>query len=761
MHFNFNALAYVPAKLKLFWERISSSKITIIYFVFSLVHCVIQIIFQIQAFTINAHAVSFLNGIIASGNSSRPGFAVFGGQDLRWCTSVPKTADATTCPIVWSANTTINESVSGALRTTNGTAAFDNVSTVVSGAVIYDAVSSTPSQSSIQTLAASSAAPVSSLVSSSVASAAPVSSSSAPATTSSTSVIVLSSASTATSAAAVAKASSISTSTSTLTVTANPSASSSLVSLASSSSSSLTPQTVTVVVKPSATATASNNAAHEDDDDDDDDDDDEDDLVKLLLKNSKRHVRVFASTSSDGERQVNIDGLNGLAEEDEITLNQQCLLALTWPVAIVEYTKREDITFILFQVWVLGMSLVAILNESIPHIFASLFTHIVATAWGGFQIWHTGQFRENFLKLTVNGPCHTNLLPSYWKGRAHAEIPSLVLNVVALMISAFLTWRLVKLFGWQTFKRVGASLVIRRIYNAVLVLSIVIQLSAFFIVAVGGLWLDQVWNGQIASMTHKPTAMKAVAVLVILLLFPWLFLGWVSVRREYKKRMLAFLILSFLYLVGWSSMFVARTFRWTFTQWRFFTMMATASVILTAITLALGVYCRINFGKGLTRYLNAHHPLEDDFQPVNGPFFTENNGRDIEKVDFPNTEEIPTFSATLERFGPDAPQPAHMGYAPRVLGPRFFQPASYDSATSFSSVGFAGPAPPYSGGAPPYEPYHQRSLTVSSAHSTLSGGDPSRDGLTRHGSGASQHSISSLSSGNSQPSRTRQRWIIE
>lgn len=86
------------------------------------------------------------------------------------------------------------------------------------------------------------------------------------------------------------------------------------------------------------------------------------------------------------------------------------------------------------------------------------------------------------------------------------------------------SWLRLQLFGWQTFKRVGASLVIRRIYNAVLVLSIVIQLSAFFIVAVGGLWLDQVWNGQIASLTAKPTAMKAVAILVILLLFPWLFL---------------------------------------------------------------------------------------------------------------------------------------------------------------------------------------------------------------------------------------------
>ena len=33
----------------------------------------------------------------------------------------------------------------------------------------------------------------------------------------------------------------------------------------------------------------------------------------------------------------------------------------------VENTKREDIAFIAFQIWLLGMSLVALLNESIPH----------------------------------------------------------------------------------------------------------------------------------------------------------------------------------------------------------------------------------------------------------------------------------------------------------------------------------------------------------------------------------------------------------
>ena len=66
--------------------------------------------------------------------------------------------------------------------------------------------------------------------------------------------------------------------------------------------------------------------------------------------------------------------------------------------------------------------------------------------------------------------------------------------------------------------------------------------------------------------------------------------------------MLIFLVLSFGYLVGWSAMFAAPSFTWTFVQWRFFSLMAVASVLLALATFVLGVICRLNFGKGLSRY---------------------------------------------------------------------------------------------------------------------------------------------------------------
>ena len=69
-------------------------------------------------------------------------------------------------------------------------------------------------------------------------------------------------------------------------------------------------------------------------------------------------------------------------------------------------------------------------------------------------------------------------------------------------------------FGWQTFKRIGASLTMSRAYRIILVFSIVIQLSAFFIVAAVALWIDQIYNGDIARLTTRATAFRAIDMCV-------------------------------------------------------------------------------------------------------------------------------------------------------------------------------------------------------------------------------------------------------
>ena len=174
----------------------------------------------------------------------------------------------------------------------------------------------------------------------------------------------------------------------------------------------------------------------------------------------------------NGQAQVQVGGLGSNAA----TLSPTCLQTLNWPLARsvfswllihsmltlcrVDNTKREDIVFIGFSIWVLGMSLVAVLNESPPHMYvesmlhifsdlgspsvASFLTHMLATAWSAFQLVNTQQFHGDFSRLTTRGACGVNLLPTYWSARAKAEIPTLSMNVLALLISAYLSWRLMK-----------------------------------------------------------------------------------------------------------------------------------------------------------------------------------------------------------------------------------------------------------------------------------------------------------------------------
>lgn len=75
--------------------------------------------------------------------------------------------------------------------------------------------------------------------------------------------------------------------------------------------------------------------------------------------------------------------------------------------------------------------------------------------------------------------------------------------------------RHVQSFGWQTFKRVGASRTINRIYNVVLLLSISIQVALFFIAVTAGLWIDQLINGYIGAHTEHATAFKVVDIVVL------------------------------------------------------------------------------------------------------------------------------------------------------------------------------------------------------------------------------------------------------
>lgn len=599
--------------LRLAWDRVTASRIAIIFFIFSFLHCAVQVVFQVQAFSVNKQAADFLTGLIDTGNATFSGFFVLGSQ-LRFCDHIPDSFSTESCQLVW-----------------NG---------IISGA----------SNSSSDELAHGSSS------------------------------------------------NSSSTSTSRITPTSSHIPQSTLTPL----SSTPLPETNRFPGKREF-------------------------FPKL-------DIATFSPVALHGQTGVNLHGFGN--DGKNVTLDNRCLVALNWPVQTLRNTKREDIAFIAFQLWVLGMSLVALLNESIPHIIAAAFTHLSATAWGAFQIYNTHRFHNDFKWLTTDGACGINLLPNYWQSRAFAEIPSLAFSAAAMLVSCFLSFKLIKSFGWQTFKRVGASRKINKIYKLILTLSIVLQLSIFFVVSAVALWLDQLYNGAIAVMASQSTVYLTFLMIVLVLLIPWLLMGWFASRRELKLPMAVFLVLSALYVIAWGLMFDSKTFRWTYFQWAFFGTIATLSAILALIDLILGIVCRLNFDKGLPNYLNAQEPLsEDTFIQARS---AEGNAYD-EKVDFPSVENtVRTFSAT---FLPstDIRAPGQTGL---IMGPRFFNQSTPPFVQDVDIESAADPS----------------AVRPTSAESIYS---VSTWSLIRAGR---QHSTSSTSSSTvttTEPAVGRSRWVIE
>jgi len=235
---------------------------------------------------------------------------------------------------------------------------------------------------------------------------------------------------------------------------------------------------------------------------------------------------------------------------------------------------------------------------------------------------------------------------------------------------------------------------------------------------------------------------EVMTALVLFLLIPWLALGWISVRKEQRILMAIFLGMSTLYLASWGAMFFSASFRWTFLEWRFFGLMASASVLLTLSALITGMVCRLGFGTGLPEHLSETRHTEDEdalFTPYMRDDISEIS---TEKVEFPPLgHPVPTFSATF-RSNDEGKSSEKSQFPNPQMGPRFF----YGSSVPFNQQAVPEPAPAYT---------RQQSPTSNwaTAH------------LYRYDSGANDHSRTnsdtSIDSSISRNDSGRKRWVIE
>ncbi|KAJ3806415.1 hypothetical protein F5876DRAFT_68980 [Lentinula aff. lateritia] len=280
---------------------------------------------------------------------------------------------------------------------------------------------------------------------------------------------------------------------------------------------------------------------------------DESKVSVLSVNLTTRHHKVHAKTEVDMNGQI-----DGLQLDNGQSLDQTCLQSLIWLNDVIHDSMAEDIVTLTFQVWLLLLSFVTILNESLPHLGAAIAGHVLVTAWAGYRLNNTYKLQGHYETLIVQQACDgVDFLGSWWDVRADHTIPILVFNAVALVLATYLASRLYKVYAQQSFNRVGASSRIHNIYRLALVLSVCVQLGGFFAIASTAMWLDKASSGTIKSVAQHLSLYRAVFSTMGALELPWAILGWTYVRREDRRQFIVFVGISLLLLASSSGIFAS------------------------------------------------------------------------------------------------------------------------------------------------------------------------------------------------------------
>ncbi|KAF9649138.1 hypothetical protein BDM02DRAFT_1970021 [Thelephora ganbajun] len=284
-------------------------------------------------------------------------------------------------------------------------------------------------------------------------------------------------------------------------------------------------------------------------------------------------------------------------------VTSRCVLSLQWIYDVFRDNVAEDVATICFQFWLLIVSLLAVLQDSIPHLAVCIASHVLDVGWAGFRIKSTITLRQNYYKLVVDGACGgKDLLGNWWDQRLAHAAPLFGTNVITLILLGALSVILFRRYAKINFSRIGVSPPITRMYKIALAFSAFLQLAAFFTIIAAGMWIDRISCGAITSLVGNIRAYQATFFVLAAIIAPWVISGWWAVFREVKWAFVLFAVLHAFLLPLWPTMFASTVYRYIFRTWSFFACVSITSYLFVLATTIMAVICRLHFGRGLGHF---------------------------------------------------------------------------------------------------------------------------------------------------------------
>ncbi|KAG0182663.1 hypothetical protein DFQ28_011074 [Apophysomyces sp. BC1034] len=194
-----------------------------------------------------------------------------------------------------------------------------------------------------------------------------------------------------------------------------------------------------------------------------------------------------------------------------------------------------------------------------------------------------------------------NLSLSPIKTAISLEIAASALLGVSAIVFAYLSYVVVREFGWVIYKKIGADVAIQRMYRTFQFFVLALKIDTFLEFLVSGFYVLQVLLDSFDSLTWVTEWDTWIELIVTIMVLPMLYFGRMAVSAESKKRMVIFILFQVLVIFQFLLVLLQTVDPDDF--WYTWMCFVLVGMVFSVATAVLALLCMRNFNKGLAPHV--------------------------------------------------------------------------------------------------------------------------------------------------------------
>ncbi|KAL1929350.1 hypothetical protein VTP01DRAFT_1488 [Rhizomucor pusillus] len=268
----------------------------------------------------------------------------------------------------------------------------------------------------------------------------------------------------------------------------------------------------------------------------------------------------------------------------------------TYILLSLQRLKDENVFFVLFHVFQLYLGFDAIVRQSIIQLIAHTCNQFISVILALVQLGET--LKWSGAVSSADKQTGESTPRSEFFTALRYEIGLIASMAVLALLFVYLCVKLVRQFGWNIYKRLGADPGLQSRFRTCQVFLLILKLDGFFQLVFSIFWLVVMTQEGYHKGTPAAIAWYVLHLLLTVLQFPAPFIARHALLTEKPRPMMLFMVIHILVVVDFIVVLQQSS-----TSWVFWVLAVCLAILLSLITIILSIIVTRNFDKGLKPYV--------------------------------------------------------------------------------------------------------------------------------------------------------------